>query len=786
MDELLHLASGKIVRRPEEGEARTAAPARAFCYHKDYDSLIGACSRQLEQDPRDLRALLMRGNSYAQRKMLEEAHVDFSRALALAPACVEAAYQRGTVNRKLQRIADAIADLTTVLELDPNHVKAAYLRAECNNLAEKYSEAIEDYSKALAGDHKQSRPGRARCSNLPGGSVPGLSSGEGSLHDSPASSTSSLHGFDRQHLEQPERAGELGGSQGHRRQPSAADAAPITSHFSIAAVLKAPKEQQGQQQQPAGGSINVTADSRLDACERSAGEASVSGRGESEGAPWSGAQQAQRLRQLALHDGTGSVPMEEASPPKAPCNRASSLAAAGTGGRHSATCSAAAAAAGERQGGVAAQDARAAADEHHARGYALRKVGDFTGAVGEYTAALAHDPCHFRALFNRAFSHDKLWARPTPPPRPPQLGDHRAALRDYEAAIALDPASSYARYNAGIAADRLGNFAAAVALFSTAIVLKGDNPDFYHNRGFSLRKMMRYEEAVADYSRALELAPAHAKALYNRAVARERLHQHAAALDDYSRVLELEPGNIPALLNRAALLLHRLQQPAAAAADTVTVLVLEGGAASAAAWHLRGEALSELGQGQEALEALDRACALDPSPMHLRSYGVALRAGSKYEAAVAVLTQLLAAAPGDEAGLSARGFCHRKLGALEAAVADYTALLELAGGQAAASSLARIRNSRAFCLASMGRFKAALADYDAALALEPRNMHALMNRGISLDKLGRHHEAVRDFGAVLALEPDNATALLNRAAAHDSISKLGEAVADYQRALDGK
>ena len=41
------------------------------------------------------------------------------------------------------------------------------------------------------------------------------------------------------------------------------------------------------------------------------------------------------------------------------------------------------------------------------RGYAARKRGDFQGAIAEYSRALALDPRHFKALFNRGFSHDK-------------------------------------------------------------------------------------------------------------------------------------------------------------------------------------------------------------------------------------------------------------------------------------------------------------------------------------------------------------------------------------------
>lgn len=69
------------------------------------------------------------------------------------------------------------------------------------------------------------------------------------------------------------------------------------------------------------------------------------------------------------------------------------------------------------------------ADHHHARGYAARKQGNFAQAIEEYNKALAVDPFHFKALFNRGFSFDKL-------------GDHKRAIADYTAALQVGPRCS--------------------------------------------------------------------------------------------------------------------------------------------------------------------------------------------------------------------------------------------------------------------------------------------------------------------------------------------------------
>ncbi len=51
---------------------------------------------------------------------------------------------------------------------------------------------------------------------------------------------------------------------------------------------------------------------------------------------------------------------------------------------------------------------RGSVEEHHARGYMLRKRGDFHGAILHYSKGLEIQPDHFSALFNRGFSYDKV------------------------------------------------------------------------------------------------------------------------------------------------------------------------------------------------------------------------------------------------------------------------------------------------------------------------------------------------------------------------------------------
>lgn len=59
----------------------------------------------------------------------------------------------------------------------------------------------------------------------------------------------------------------------------------------------------------------------------------------------------------------------------------------------------------------ASQRARLA-HQHHAKGYSFRKQGNFAAAIEEYSQAIALEPHHFKALFNRGFSWDKVHSTP--------------------------------------------------------------------------------------------------------------------------------------------------------------------------------------------------------------------------------------------------------------------------------------------------------------------------------------------------------------------------------------
>lgn len=105
-----------------------------------------------------------------------------------------------------------------------------------------------------------------------------------------------------------------------------------------------------------------------------------------------------------------------------------------------------------------AAPSRTTAEHHYARGLAARRGGDFAAAARAYTLALAAEPTHFAATFNRAFAYDKLH-------------DYEAATLDYQRAIELSPNDASIHYNLGISFARIGQHSEAVGCFSVAVEL---------------------------------------------------------------------------------------------------------------------------------------------------------------------------------------------------------------------------------------------------------------------------------------------------------------------------
>lgn len=99
----------------------------------------------------ELLAQIYRKRGFALRRLneLEQAIIDFDRAIELDPEYARAYASRGSAYRKLEKYEQAMGDYNRALEINPNYAWAYYGRAEVHRLQKEYVQAISDLNRAL-------------------------------------------------------------------------------------------------------------------------------------------------------------------------------------------------------------------------------------------------------------------------------------------------------------------------------------------------------------------------------------------------------------------------------------------------------------------------------------------------------------------------------------------------------------------------------------------------------------------------------------------------------------
>jgi len=97
------------------------------------NDLINVCTKKLEVDPSNLKALYIRANTLLKKGLFFDSLEDCKRLISIDPKYSGAYYIRGCAHEKINEIDRAIEDYSKVLELDPNHVNAVFARGACRN-----------------------------------------------------------------------------------------------------------------------------------------------------------------------------------------------------------------------------------------------------------------------------------------------------------------------------------------------------------------------------------------------------------------------------------------------------------------------------------------------------------------------------------------------------------------------------------------------------------------------------------------------------------------------------
>ncbi len=124
-----------------------------------------------------------------------------------------------------------------------------------------------------------------------------------------------------------------------------------------------------------------------------------------------------------------------------------------------------------------------------------------------------------------------------------------------------------------------------------------------------------------------------------------------------------------------------------------------------------------------------------------------------------------------------RGFRYDSENNSEAAIADYTRVLELDPKHKYA------RANRAMIYVWEDEFEKAIADLDIVDAENPRNEVAFRARGLMALKQTRYEDAIKYFTTSLEIDAESAFSLRYRAAAFEELDRYEEATSDYEAAI---
>ncbi len=284
-------------------------------------------------------------------------------------------------------------------------------------------------------------------------------------------------------------------------------------------------------------------------------------------------------------------------------------------------------------------------------------------------------------------------------------------------------------------------------------------PDFapgFSARGTAYWILGEYEDAEKDFSRAIELEPDISMAYLWRGKCRVLQDRYSEAITDVTKYIELVGETYEALMVRARA--HEmLDHSEEALADFRRCTALDETAAIGWFGLASHQYRADPPQYDEALEAIDKTIALDPSFENVhRTRANILRMAKRNDEALTEISSVIEADPYDDHAIAIRADVLREMGKYEQGLVDANRAVE----KNPDSAFAYWVRGELFC--AMGDHVKAIDDYTEAIRRDPEELTLYAKRSHSYAEFGRFTEAVDDLDMLLAADQDNQWALDER------------------------
>lgn len=357
-----------------------------------------------------------------------------------------------------------------------------------------------------------------------------------------------------------------------------------------------------------------------------------------------------------------------------------------------------------------------------------------------------------------------------------KAGRWEEAAEQFQALLDADPGCDEALLGLGMAHLRQHHLEEALALLTRYLDRHPEDAAAQFGQAVALHLAGDAEHAIPIYERLASNPEYGRDSLVNLCAIYRQQKNGDGLLSCSKRLLELDPESAPA--REAAAYAAFLKEDYAQAAGHLQALA-EKGALAAEAWMNLGLCRRKEGKLDLALEAYQRALALQPdqAEAHLRIAEVLHELGRSEEALNACRAGIEACPEAADLYFFAVGL-HEKAGRRE----DAEALLEvLALRQPGNADIwFRLGNMKF----DRHAFSEAVDAYHAALAAQPDWAEALLNLGLACYESGRYEEAEAAFQRALAAKPGWEAAL--RAAAVNALrqNQLDSALQYHKQLID--
>lgn len=424
--------------------------------------------------------------------------------------------------------------------------------------------------------------------------------------------------------------------------------------------------------------------------------------------------------------------------------------------------------------------------------------------IEELDRAIELEPRFERAYYLRGLAHMQSW-------------ELELAIADFRHVIELNPTNQPAYERKASLLAEQGNQQEAIADYTSALNLNPSSLTARIRRAQLYEVQERYTEAIADYSAVIGQFPHILIPRFNRGQLYALQGEYDRSLNDYGNIIELEPNTTCLVFYGRARLYDKLGEYSRALADFRKATELDEGFLSnvtvgdytraieldpslARAYYLRGLALRMQDNELAALSDFSRAIDLDPDFLEAYSHRANIYDSlGELDAAITDYTTLIQEESDTDTRKSylwLRARLYIDQGMRFLAISDYT--LMIAEGDSASLS------SRAQLFEEVGEYEKAIADwtallndssYDRAFIYYPRShLYGQLNntdlaladliKAIKADSSEWPQGTIDDFSRAIDADPSFGRAYYLRGATYESLGEMNKAISDYDMAIE--